>query len=153
NAPWSLPPNIDSGGRRPSSTRAWSISPRCSNPKIPVSNSGTELSSAALTSAKGFVDSILICSSWTVRWVITGSAIATTPIVWGWNWTRKPTLDCARLLALFATCAPDRGPDLLRRQRHVEMCDAKGRQRIEYGVHDRRRRANRAAFADPFHAE
>ena len=33
------------------STRAWSISPRCSNLKIPLSNSGTELSSAALTSA------------------------------------------------------------------------------------------------------
>src|ERR1700730_6842638 len=52
-----------------------------------------------------------------------------------------------------AGCLLDRGPDLLRRERHVEMRDAEWRQRIEHGVHDRRRCADRAALADPLHSE
>src|SRR5207302_727056 len=47
----------------------------------------------------------------------------------------------------------DRAPDLLRRERDVDVADAERRERVDDRVHDRRRRHAGGAFADAFDAE
>src|SRR5215472_13168342 len=46
-----------------------------------------------------------------------------------------------------------RAPDLLGRQRHVQVRDTEGRQRVDDGVQHRRRDADRARLADALDAQ
>src|SRR5215471_7933913 len=54
---------------------------------------------------------------------------------------------------LLRACTLDRGPDLLRCERHIKMRNTEWHERIEHSVHDRRRRADRTAFSDPLYAQ
>ena len=47
----------------------------------------------------------------------------------------------------------DRAPQAFGRQRHLDMADAERLQRVDDGVGDRRRRADRAGLAAAFDAE